>query len=57
MLITDQNKTVNEIVQILIFGGTVSILDKEKHKRVQKKLREIKNNCGIVLSQMREQNN
>jgi hypothetical protein len=44
-----------EIVERLINGQTVSILDTEQKKEVQKKLREIKKNCSICLSQLNEQ--
>lgn len=41
------------IVQKLINGDTVSIAD-EQRKEVQQRLREIKNNCTIVLKQLKE---
>lgn len=40
------------IVRTLITGGTVSVPDEVK-KDVQKRLREIKKNCSIVLSQFK----
>lgn len=42
-----------KIIQELINGNTVVVRD-EQRAEVQKRLREIKKNCTIVLSQMRE---
>jgi hypothetical protein len=52
---TPFDKLVEDKVQILIKGDTVSITDKDVSKAVQKRLREIKKNCTTVLSQLREQ--
>lgn len=45
-------KNVEQLVQQLINGETVYIKDEQK-KEVQKRLREIKKNCTIVLSQFK----
>lgn len=42
-----------EIVQKLINGEVVFITDEAQRKEVQNRLREIKNNCTIVLSQLK----
>jgi len=42
-----------KIVEILINGGTTQVKGNQI-KEVQKRLREIKNNCTIVLSQLKE---
>lgn len=47
--------TDQEVIQILINGGTVSITDDAQFNKVRKEIREIKKNCNIVLSQMKEQ--
>jgi hypothetical protein len=47
---------INQIVELLIKGNTVFIKDKETRKEVQKAIREIKNNCTIVLSQLKNNN-
>ncbi len=44
----------NEIVNKLIRGENVAILDSEQFCQVRKELRTIKNNCTIVLKQMEE---
>lgn len=44
--------TTNEIIQILIDGETVVVPDNQKDE-VRKRLREIKKNCTIVLSQFK----
>ena len=44
--------TTEEIVNKLINGETVSV-PQTQEKEVQKRLREIKKNCTIVLSQMK----
>lgn len=41
-----------EIVQRLINGDCVSVTDETQRKEVQKRLREIKKNCAIVLNQL-----
>ena len=46
--------TTQEIINALISGETVSIKDDNQAKEVQLKLREIKKNCTIVLSQLKE---
>lgn len=45
-------KNIEEIVQLLINGKVVIVNDEQK-KEVQKRLREIKNNCIICLSQFK----
>ena len=45
-----------QIVDLLINGQTVSIIDDNQAKEVRKRLREIKKNCSVVLSQMKEMN-
>ena len=47
--------TDKQIVDILINGGDVSILDNTQFDRVRKELRKIKKNCTLVLSQMKNQ--
>jgi hypothetical protein len=47
--------TDKQIIDILINGGTVSILDNSQFCRVRNELRKIKNNCTTVLSQMKNQ--
>jgi len=44
---------MEEIIKKLIGGETVSIKDEQTKKEVQKRLREIKKNCTIVLSQLK----
>jgi len=44
--------TTEEKIQILINGGTTIVPDEERAE-VQKRLREIKNNCIEVLSQIK----
>jgi hypothetical protein len=44
---------MEEIIKKLISGETVSIKDEQTKKEVQKRLREIKKNCTIVLSQLK----
>lgn len=43
---------LQDAIKILINGGVTTIPDEHK-KDVQKALREIKNNCTIVLSQLK----
>lgn len=43
-----------EIINKLINGEIVQITDENQAKEIQKRLREIKNNCTIVLSQLKE---
>lgn len=50
---TPFDKLVNDMVQELIIGNTVNIRDEDTKKEVQKRLREIKKNCTIVLSQLK----
>ena len=45
--------TENEIIEKLISGETVVVPD-HMRKSIQKRLREIKKNCIIVLSQLNE---
>lgn len=45
--------TTKEKIQILIDGGTVSAANDNETKEIQKRLREIKKNCIIVLSQIK----
>ncbi len=47
-----QENNIEKIVQLLISGECVSVKDEHK-KEVQKRLREIKNNCTVVLSQLK----
>ena len=47
-----QINDIEKIVQLLIKGECVHVKDEQK-KEVQKRLREIKKNCTIVLSQMK----
>ena len=51
---TEFDKLVEGKVEILINGGTTTIPDEEVKTAVQKRLREIKNNCTTVLSQLKE---
>ena len=46
--------TTEEIIHKLINGETVSVLDDNQAREIQKRLREIKQNCIIVLSQLNE---
>lgn len=46
--------TNKQIIDILISGGTVSITDSLQFAQVRKELRDIKKNCTMVLSQMKE---
>lgn len=48
------NAETEKIVQALINGETVSILDTLTFCQVRHRLREIKKNCTTVLSQMKE---
>ena len=45
--------TTEEIIHKLINGETVSVLDDNQAREIQKRLREIKQNCIIVLSQLK----
>ena len=45
--------TTEEIIYKLINGETVSVLDDNQAREIQKRLREIKQNCIIVLSQLK----
>ena len=45
--------TTETIIQKLINGDTAVVPDELK-KEVQQRLREIKNNCTIVLKQLKE---
>ena len=45
--------TTEDIIKELINGNTVPVPDAQSIE-VRNKLRDIKNNCTIVLSQMRE---
>lgn len=45
--------TTEKIIQQLINGNTAVVKDEHKAE-VQKRLREIKKNCTLVLSQMRD---
>jgi uncharacterized protein YlzI (FlbEa/FlbD family) len=47
-----KTNNINEIVNLLINGEDVVVRDEHK-KEVQRRLREIKNNCTIVLSQFK----
>ena len=47
-----QTNNIEEIVQLLINGELVVVKDEHK-KEVQRRLREIKKNCTIVLSDMK----
>lgn len=52
----ETNNTIavlENIVSALIRGETVSITNVSDKKYIQKRLREIKNNCVIVLSQIK----
>lgn len=51
---TEFDKLVEGKVEILINGGTTTIPDDEVKTAMQKRLREIKSNCTIVLSQLKE---
>ena len=51
-----QTNNIDEIVNLLISGEAVVVKNKYK-TAVKKKLREIKKNCTIVLSQLKEQDN
>lgn len=44
---------IEEIIKLLINGDTAQVKSHQK-KEVQKRLREIKKNCTIVLSQLKE---
>ena len=48
-----QTNNIDEIVNLLISGEVVMVKDEHK-TAVQKRLREIKKNCTIVLSQLKE---
>ena len=48
-----QTNNIDEIVNLLISGEVVTIKDEHK-TAVKKKLREIKKNCIIVLTQLKE---
>ena len=45
--------TTEEIIHKLINGETVSVLDDNQAKEIQIKLRNIQENCKIVLSQLK----
>ena len=47
-----QTNDIDKIVQLLIHGECVHVKDEQK-KEVQKRLIEIKKNCSIVLSQIK----
>lgn len=51
---TTFDKLVEDKVQILINGGDTQITDESIKIAVQKRLREIKKNCTIVLTQIKE---
>jgi hypothetical protein len=53
MIVTNENLTTEKIVQHLIKGDTISIIDSNQREKVRKQLREIKKNCTIVLSQLK----
>lgn len=46
--------TIDEVLSTLINGETVWGLTPEQEKEVQKRLREIKKNCTIVLRQLKD---
>jgi len=46
-------ENLNIIIEKLISGQTVIIKDEATKKAVKEKLREIKNNCTVVLSQLK----
>lgn len=46
--------TINEIIELLITGDTVKVEDHQRAE-VQRRLRDIKKNCTIVLSQIKNQ--
>ena len=46
--------TTEEIIKKLINGEEAIILDDNQAREIQKRLREIKQNCIIVLSQLNE---
>jgi hypothetical protein len=48
--------TTEQKIQILINGGTLTIKDEAEKKKIQERLREIKQNCTIVLSQIKNEN-
>jgi hypothetical protein len=48
--------TTEQKIQILINGGTLTIKDEAEKKKIQERLREIKQNCTIVLSQIKDKN-
>jgi len=48
------DELVEETVKSLINGNTENILSDDVFKAVQKRLREIKTNCTLVLKQMKE---
>lgn len=47
--------TTEQKILILINGGTLQISDNTEKKEIQRRLREIKQNCAIVLSQIKNQ--
>jgi len=47
--------TQEQKIEQLINGETVIINDETEKKEIQKRLREIKQNCTIVLSQIKNQ--
>ena len=53
----DRIYNLEEDILSLITGGTVFIKDDEDKKYIQKRLREIKNHCATVLSQLKNTNN
>lgn len=48
----DKQQDIEQIVGLLI-SGKIAIVNDELKKDVQKRLREIKKNCTIVLSQFK----
>lgn len=44
-----------EVIQKLINGDTVYLKSTEERREIRNRLREIKKNCTIVLSQLKEQ--
>ena len=47
-----QTNDIQKIIELLINGECVQVKDEQK-KEVQKRLREIKKNCTVVLSQIK----
>jgi hypothetical protein len=52
----DRIYNLEQDILSLITGGTVFIKDDEDKKYIQKRLREIKNHCATVLSQLKSNN-